>query len=53
MKYGYARVSTIYQDLDVQLQQLDKENCDKIFSEKYTGTNKKRPEFQKLIGILQ
>lgn len=53
MKYGYARVSTIYQDLEVQLQQLRKENCDQIFSEKYTGTSKKRPEFQKLLGMLQ
>ncbi|MFA1712301.1 recombinase family protein [Peribacillus frigoritolerans] len=53
MKYGYARVSTIHQDLEVQLQQLEKENCDQIFSEKYTGTNKKREQFQKLINLLQ
>ncbi|QQZ11615.1 recombinase family protein [Heyndrickxia vini] len=53
MKYGYARVSTIHQDLEVQLQQLEKENCDQIFSEIYTGTNKKREEFQKLINLLQ
>jgi DNA invertase Pin-like site-specific DNA recombinase len=53
LKYGYARVSTIYQDLEVQLQQLEKENCDQIFSEKSTGTNKKREEFQKLINLLQ
>lgn len=53
LKYGYARVSTFHQDLQVQLQQLEKENCDKIFSEKFTGTNKKRPEFQKLIDMLQ
>jgi DNA invertase Pin-like site-specific DNA recombinase len=53
LKYGYARVSTIHQDLQVQLEQLEKENCDKIFSEKYTGTSKKRPEFQKLIGMLK
>ncbi|NJI53729.1 MULTISPECIES: recombinase family protein [Bacillus subtilis group] len=53
MKYGYARVSTTHQDLEVQLQQLEKENCDQIFSEKYTGTNKRREEFQKLINLLQ
>jgi DNA invertase Pin-like site-specific DNA recombinase len=53
LKYGYARVSTIHQDLQVQLQLLEKENCDKIFSEKFTGTNKKRPEFQNLIEVLQ
>jgi len=53
MKYGYARVSTVHQDLEVQIRQLEKENCDRIFSEKFTGTNKKRPEFQELIGMLQ
>lgn len=53
MKYGYARVSTMYQDLEVQLQQLENENCDQIFSEKYTGTSKKRAEFQKLLNLLQ
>lgn len=53
MKYGYARVSAIHQDLEVQLQQLEKENCDQIFSEKYTGTKKKRAEFQKLLNLLQ
>jgi DNA invertase Pin-like site-specific DNA recombinase len=53
MKYGYARVSTIHQDLEVQLQQLEKENCDQIFFEKYTGTNKKRAEFQKILNLLQ
>ncbi|MBT2687278.1 recombinase family protein [Bacillus sp. ISL-47] len=53
MKYGYARVSTIHQDLQVQLKQLEKENCDVIYSEKYSGTNKKRPEFQKLMENLK
>lgn len=53
LKYGYARVSTIHQDLELQLQQLEKENCDQIFSEKYTGKNKKREVFQKLINLLQ
>jgi len=53
LKYGYARVSTMHQDLQVQLKQLENENCNKIYSEKYTGTNKKRPEFQKLIDMLQ
>lgn len=53
MKYGYARVSTTHQDLEVQLQMLEKESCDFIYSEKYTGTKKKRPEFQKLINSLK
>lgn len=53
MKYGYARVSTIHQDLEAQLQQLKNENCDVIYNEKISGTKKERPEFQKLIEVLK
>ncbi|MEK5393986.1 recombinase family protein [Margalitia sp. FSL K6-0131] len=53
MKYGYARVSTIGQDLEAQIQMLKKEGCEKIFSEKYTGTKKDRPEFSKLLSIVK
>ncbi|PAD23513.1 resolvase [Niallia circulans] len=53
MKYGYARVSTVHQNLEVQLQQLKKENCDLIFSEKCTCANLNQAEFQKLLNLLQ
>lgn len=53
MKFGYARVSTVHQDLESQLQQLKKENCDEIFTEKISGTRKERPEFQKLLSKLK
>lgn len=53
MKYGYARVSTVHQDLESQLQQLKKENCDEIFTEKISGTRNDRPEFQKLLNIIK
>ena len=52
-KYGYARVSTISQDLEVQLNRLKEEGCEKIFSEKFTGTKKDRPEFKKLLEELK
>ena len=52
MKYGYARVSTVGQDLQGQLQALENEGCDKIYSEKITGTKTDRPQFQELLSIL-
>ena len=56
MKYGYARVSSLGQDLDTQIQMLKNENCDEIFSEKITSNiNKKikRNELDKLIDKLK
>ncbi|KON88874.1 resolvase [Sporosarcina globispora] len=53
MKYGYARVSTVSQDLESQLQALEKEGCEKVYSEKFTGTKADRPKFKELLGILQ
>ena len=46
--YGYARVSTKSQELDRQSDQLEEYGCDKIFSEKMTGTKKHRPELDQL-----
>lgn len=53
MKYGYARVSTVAQDLTVQNQELKKEGCIIIFEEKFTGTRTDRPQFKKLLKELQ
>lgn len=53
MKYGYARVSTIGQDLEVQIQALQEEGCAEIFKEKFTGTQTNRPEFNKVLEALQ
>lgn len=52
MKYGYARVSTLHQDLEFQIQTLKKEGCEEIYSEKFTGTKADRPKFQDLLSIL-
>ena len=41
---GYARVSSVGQSLDVQLDKL--RDCDKIFQEKKSGTSDKRPKLQ-------
>ena len=53
MKYGYARVSTESQSLSTQLQLLKQVGVDEIFQEKYTGTTTKRPEFARLLAIVQ
>lgn len=53
MKYGYARVSTVMQDLESQLQALENEGCDKIYSEKFTGTKADRPKFKEVISLLK
>lgn len=53
MKYGYARVSTTGQDLTGQLHRLKAEGCEKIYSEKFTGTKTDRPEFKKLLHELK
>lgn len=53
--YGYARVSTRGQDLHDQIEQLEKAGVEKsnIFSEKFTGTKMKRPEFEELVKLVQ
>lgn len=37
---GYARVSSSSQNLDLQLEQLADAGCEKVFSEKVTGTSR-------------
>jgi DNA invertase Pin-like site-specific DNA recombinase len=53
MKYGYARVSTVSQDFESQLQSLEKEGCNQIYSEKFTGTKADRPKFKELLSLLR
>ncbi|KXY44793.1 resolvase [Bacillus cereus] len=53
MKYGYARVSTLQQNLEAQIQMLEKEDCDVIYSEKFTGTKADRPKFQEALSKLE
>ena len=49
MKFGYARVSTKDQNLDLQIDHLKQEGCKKIFSEAVSGAKAHRTELDKLL----
>ncbi|MCL1700609.1 recombinase family protein [Lysinibacillus sp. Bpr_S20] len=51
-KYGYARVSTVAQDLESQIQSLESEGCTQIYKEKFTGTKTDRPVFNEVMSLL-
>lgn len=53
MMRGYARVSTVDQNLDRQLLSLQEANCGVIYQEKITGTKRDRPELNRLLADLQ
>lgn len=53
MIFGYARVSTKHQSLDMQLDELNRYGCDDIVSEKESGAKKDRKELQLLLGKLR
>ncbi|WP_142317121.1 recombinase family protein, partial [Bacillus toyonensis] len=43
MKVGYVRVSTIDQNLDLQIDALKSYGCEKIFQDKLSGVKDNRP----------
>ena len=53
MLVGYARVSSIQQNLDRQLGALRAQRCDKVFTEKASGKSLRgRPQLEKAIDVL-
>ncbi len=52
MKIGYARVSTGDQDLNSQVQLLEREGCEIIYRETVSGKRKDRPELMKMLSTL-
>ncbi len=51
--FGYARVSTMDQNLDTQIQVLEKFGCDKIFQDKITGLATHRPALDEMLSLLR
>ncbi len=53
MKIGYARVSTQDQNIDLQLDALNKYDCSVIYQEKKSGKNSERPELKKMLQSVR
>ncbi len=52
-KIGYARVSSVGQNLDSQMDALQQAGCDKIFSEKMTGSRMDRPAWNQFLEYVR
>ena len=51
--FGYARVSTDEQNLDLQLTALRKAECDEIFEDRISGRAISRPALDRLLPLLR
>src|SRR3954453_5784007 len=49
---GYARVSTVGQTLEIQIEQLTAANCEPIFRDQASGARLDRKQLQKLLKAL-
>lgn len=50
MRVGYARVSTIDQNPELQLEALRRAGCDKVFTERGSGARDDRPELSRILS---
>jgi DNA invertase Pin-like site-specific DNA recombinase len=53
MKIGYARVSTIDQNLEMQIDALTKAGCEKIYREMQSGAKKERPVLTEMLNNVR
>jgi DNA invertase Pin-like site-specific DNA recombinase len=52
-RIGYARVSSVGQNLDSQTDSLQQAGCIKIFSDKLTGSRMERPGWEQLLEYIR
>ena len=52
-KVGYARVSTKDQNLDMQIDELKKDGCERVYTDKVTGAKSSRPGLDKCLKSLK
>jgi len=53
MLIGYARVSTLDQNPQLQIEALNEAGCKKIFTEKISGADKKRRQLQEALEYMR
>jgi len=53
MRIGYARVSTIEQNLDLQEDALKAAGCEKVYTDKTGGTRAERPGLERALADLR
>ena len=53
MNIGYARVSTLDQRTDLQLDALKQARCEQIYTEHFTGSTRARPELENCLRSLR
>ena len=53
MRIGYARVSTVDQNPELQIAALKDARCDRIYTDHASGSIQKRPELDRLFEVLR
>lgn len=53
MLVGYARVSTVDQNEDRQMEALKKEGCEKIYLDKLSGKDTNRPALKEMFSFIR
>lgn len=53
MIIGYARVSTQDQNLQSQVDQLEKYGCERVFQEKITTRKRERPQLEEMLKMIR